>query len=101
MMIEDATYKGLFLPFLQMIPLTLNIRDAYASGSDKEQQFIQNLAMFLCTYLKEHGQLVEKQASNDLMKALQYLVLISEVDEVEIFKICLEYWSALAADLYR
>ncbi|ODN05594.1 Exportin-1 [Orchesella cincta] len=85
----------------QMIPLTLNIRDAYASGSDKEQQFIQNLAMFLCTYLKEHGQLCEKQATTDLMKALQYLVLISEVDEVEIFKICLEYWNALAADLYR
>lgn len=85
----------------QMIPLSLNIRDAYASGSDKEQQFIQNLAMFFCTYLKEHGVLVEKQANNELMKALQYLVLISEVDEVEIFKICLEYWNSLAADLYR
>lgn len=85
----------------QMIPLTLNIRDAYASGSDQEQQFIQNLAMFFCTYLKEHGQLVEKQASSELLKALQYLVLISEVDEVEIFKICLEYWNSLAADLYR
>lgn len=29
------------------------------------------------------------------------MVLISEVDEVEIFKICLEYWNALCADLYR
>jgi exportin-1 len=35
------------------------------------------------------------------MQALHYLILISEVDEVEIFKICLEYWSALAAELYR
>lgn len=34
-------------------------------------------------------------------QALHYLVLISEVEEVEIFKICLEYWSALAANLYK
>ena len=26
---------------------------------------------------------------------------ISEVDEVEIFKICLEYWGSLAAELYQ
>ena len=35
------------------------------------------------------------------MQALAYIVLISEVEETEIFKICLEYWNALAADLYR
>ena len=35
------------------------------------------------------------------LQALHYLVLISEVDEKEIFKICLEYWNSLAADLYR
>ena len=28
-------------------------------------------------------------------------MLISEVDETEIFKICLEYWNVLAGDLYR
>ncbi|CAF5045052.1 unnamed protein product, partial [Rotaria socialis] len=32
---------------------------------------------------------------------LQYLVLISEVEEIEIFKICLEYWNILSAELYR
>lgn len=35
------------------------------------------------------------------VQALHYLVLISEVEETEIFKICLEYWNALASDLYR
>lgn len=86
----------------QMLPLNTNIREAYACGQDQEQNFIQNLAMFLCTYLKEHGALVEKKQLNEvLMKALHYLVLISEVDEVEIFKICLEYWNGLSADLYR
>ena len=27
--------------------------------------------------------------------------MISEVEETEIFKICLEYWNTLAAQLYR
>ncbi|XP_022122782.1 exportin-1 [Pieris rapae] len=85
-----------------MLPLTTNIREAYAAGRDQEQVFIQNLALFLCTYLKEHGQLIERRGlTNTLMNALRYLVLISEVEEVEIFKICLEFWNALAADLYK
>ncbi|XP_018302324.1 exportin-1 isoform X3 [Mycetomoellerius zeteki] len=85
-----------------MLPLETNIREAYAAGQDQEQNFIQNLAMFLCTFLKDHGELIEKKQMNEiLVKALHYLVLISEVDEVEIFKICLEYWNGLAADLYK
>ena len=28
-------------------------------------------------------------------------MLISDVDEKEIFKICLEYWNTLAANLYQ
>ncbi len=36
-----------------------------------------------------------------MMTSLHYLLLISEVEEVEIFKVCLEYWSGLAADLYH
>ncbi|XP_031774792.1 exportin-1, partial [Apis florea] len=86
----------------QILPLDTNIREAYAAGQDQEQNFIQNLAIFLCTFLKEHGQFIEKKQLNELLlKALHYLVLISEVEEVEIFKICLEYWNALAMDLYR
>ena len=102
----DDMFLLLFVNTIQlleeMLPTNTNIRDAYAHGHDQEQNFIQNLAMFLCTYLKEHGQLVEKKQLNDMMlKALHYLVLISEVEEVEIFKICLEYWNGLAADLYK
>lgn len=36
-----------------------------------------------------------------LFKALHYMLLVSEVEETEIFKICLEYWNHLAAELYR
>ncbi|XP_078491532.1 exportin-1 [Ciona intestinalis] len=86
----------------QMLPPNINMKVAYANGSDTEQNFIQNLALFLCTYLKEHGQLVEKQDMRPhLLDALGYLVHISEVEETEIFKICLEYWNSLSAELYR
>ena len=44
-----------------MIPLDANIKDAYNTGSDEEQNFVQNLSLFLCTFLKEHGTLVEKK----------------------------------------
>ena len=30
-----------------------------------------------------------------------YLIQVSHVPEKEIFKICLEYWNILAADLYK
>nr|NVI73581.1 embargoed [Cucujiformia] len=85
-----------------ILPLDTDIKTAYAQGTDQEQNFIQNLALFLCTFLKEHGSLVESSMTTDhLKRALKYLVLISEVEEVEIFKICLEYWNALASELYK
>ncbi|XP_054006733.1 exportin-1 [Hylaeus anthracinus] len=102
----DDAFVMLFINVMrqleQILPRDTNIREAYAIGQDQEQNFIQNLAIFLCTYLKEHGQFIEKKQLHDmLLTALHYLVLISEVEEVEIFKICLEYWSTLAIDLYR
>lgn len=43
----------------QMLPDESVIKTAYAAGQDSEQKFIANLALFLCTFLKEHGTLVE------------------------------------------
>ncbi|XP_071834526.1 exportin-1-like isoform X2 [Apostichopus japonicus] len=87
----------------QMLPIETNIKEAYANGSDDEQNFIQNLSLFLYTFFKEHVQQIEKkQELNDiLLEAHHYLLLISEVEETEIFKICLEYWNILASELYR
>lgn len=85
----------------QMINQNTNMNHIYANGSDSEQEFVQNLAMFLCTFLKEHGKLVEDVKYVDyLNQALLYLVMISEVEDVEVFKICLEYWNSLVEDLY-
>ena len=35
-----------------MLPVDTNIREAYSNGHDAEQQFIQDLALFFCAYLK-------------------------------------------------
>ena len=62
----------------QMLPSGVNMRVAYANGSDTEQNFIQNLALFLCTYLKEHGSLVEKEnLRSDLMMASLISILMT------------------------
>ena len=85
------------------MPLSIDLKAAYRSAKDDDQKFIQNLGLFLSNFLKEHGILIERTADlkDTLIEALQYLVLISEVEEVEIFKICLEYWNILSAELYR
>lgn len=53
-----------------MLPLSTNIRDAYKNGKEDEQNFIQNLALFLCTFLKEHGMLIEQkqELQNNLLE---------------------------------
>jgi len=87
----------------QMLPLSTNLKEAYSGGRDDEQNFIQNLALFLCCFLKEHGNLLEEKSElkTTLLEGLHYLVLVSEVEDIEIFKICLEYWNFLSSDLYR
>jgi len=45
-----------------MLPVTTNVREAYQNGRDDEQNFIQNLSLFLCTFLRHHGQLIDKNA---------------------------------------
>ena len=109
--IQVSQYEDKFIDFFRrtmtqlktVMPLTIDLRAAYRSAKDDDQKFIQNLALFLSSFLKEHGILIERtiDLKETLLEALQYLVLISEVEEIEIFKICLEYWNILCAELYR
>ncbi|KAF9584656.1 Karyopherin transporter, partial [Lunasporangiospora selenospora] len=84
------------------INLRANIAKLYENANDDEQQYIQNLALFLTGFLGVHLKLVENPQNREvLLAAHQYLLKISEVDEREIFKICLEYWTKLVAELYE
>ena len=77
-------------------PNSADLATAYHDGSDEDEKFIQDLGLFFCGFLKEHLRLVETPELRELLiRAHQYLLNISEVDDREVFKSCLEYWSKL------
>lgn len=85
----------------RMIPPNTNIAEAYANANDSGQELVLNLAMFLTNFLSNHLSAVETEPNRDvLLNAHLYMVKVSQVEEREIFKICLEYWLKLVAELY-
>ncbi|KAJ2722606.1 Karyopherin transporter [Coemansia sp. Benny D115] len=79
-----------------------NIDKVWDDYDSDEQEFIQNVAMFLTSFLTTHLRLVEASATRDVViQAHEYLLRISQVDEREIFKVCLEYWNVLVRGLYE
>lgn len=101
--------KHSMLQVMSIIDPSVDLADAYKRGTDADQKFIANLAQYLGTFLKENAPIVEvleeTDANTDLKRAhqmaLQYLLKISMVEDVEIFKVCLDYWNWLCAELYR
>lgn len=86
----------------RMIPPNTDIAQAYQSHGDSAQELVLNLALFLTNFLSNHLRIVETEAHRDvLLNAHLYMVKVSQVDEREIFKICLEYWLKLVAELYE
>lgn len=69
----------------------------YENGNDAQQNFIQNLAIFFCTLFSNHIKDLESVKENHqlLLEAHWYLLGISEVSDVEVWKICLDYWNKL------
>ncbi|OBT83509.1 hypothetical protein VE02_06876 [Pseudogymnoascus sp. 03VT05] len=86
----------------EIIPLSLDLKSTYNSSNSKDQEFIQNLALFLCNFFSVHLNLIENLPNRDfLTHAHFYLIRISQIDDREIFKICLEYWTKLVQELYE
>ena len=85
----------------RMIPPNTNIAQAYASAGDASQELVLNLSLFLANFLSNHVRAIEGEQNRDvLLNAHLYMVKVSQVDEREIFKICLEYWIKLVSELY-
>mmetsp|Transcript_24882 Transcript_24882/g.80999 ORF Transcript_24882/g.80999 Transcript_24882/m.80999 type:complete len:1099 (+) Transcript_24882:98-3394(+) len=87
-----------------MVNADLDMAQVWASGTDHDQTFIQNLALFFSCFFRQHLQIAERTAQADptlLQAALSLIVSISHVDDQETFKICLEYWNGLTSDLYH
>ncbi|KAM3318667.1 hypothetical protein ACQJBY_036059 [Aegilops geniculata] len=77
-----------FMLQLQAILPPGTIPNAYANGSNEEQAFIQNLALFFTAFFKNHIRILEASAENRaaLLVGLEYLIGISYVDDTEVFK---------------
>jgi len=94
------------------LPSDTNLAAMFDTFDESHQEFVQNLAMFLSNFLRKHLKVLEDDHTETLPngvevktkmvleEALKYLVQISAIDEDELFKICLDYWNALASDLY-
>lgn len=83
-----------------VIPLSLDLKQTYASSNSRDQEFVQNLALFLTNFFSNHLSIIENLPNADfLVHGHFYLIRISQIDDREIFKICLEYWTKLVSTL--
>ena len=99
-----ALYNSAAEGLNNIIPMSpsLDLARAYENGTDEEQEFVQNIALFFTSFFSEHLKLVESQPNKQsLLMGHMYLLKISKVDDREIFKICLEYWSKMVSGLYN
>ncbi|KAJ3862972.1 hypothetical protein EV359DRAFT_44052, partial [Lentinula novae-zelandiae] len=101
----DAKLKIFFMSVMttidKLIPPSTDIASAYANASDAGQEMVVALALFLVNFFSKHLPIMEGDADREvLINAHFYLIKISQVDEREIFKICLEYWLIPLVGLY-
>ena len=119
-------YLQAFKVITDIIPDNIDLKEAYANGSDSEQKLIQNLAIFLTTFGTRCLDLVEEQANyrlpveangpnvngdqnnqnnptmlNQFQLGLQYLINISYINDVEVFKVCLDFWMTFTQSLHK
>ena len=86
-----------------ILPRDLDVAAVFRSGAqERDQTLIRHLAVFLTTFLREHRRDVEAQeTAADVLDAHEYLVMFSRVTDDDMFKMCVEYWHNLGADLYN
>ena len=85
-----------------MIPSHTDIAMVYSDSDDSDQELVLDLALFLTSFLSAHLKLLENEDNKPvLLNAHWYLIKISQVEEREVFKVCLEYWSTLVSNLYE
>lgn len=98
-----AMFTSVMTATNSMVPPSTDIADVYENSNDNDQDFVQNLALFLTGYLAVHLKTVERYPGSHelLVNAHFYLIKISRVEDREIFKICLEYWAKLVQGLFE
>jgi exportin-1 len=105
------TMQLLLASFMQqlvtVIPPDVDLCKAFDDSSEEDCLFIKRLALFLSTYLKSFLPLFEQEQADGriaheelVVNALMYMVMVSQVNDEEIFKTCLEFWHHFSKELY-
>jgi exportin-1 len=95
-----------------IIPRSADLARAFEDGSDEDCLFVKRLALLLGTYLKSYLPFFESQQVGPdgsaplvheavVVEALIYMVRVSSVEDEDVFKTCLEFWSHFARELYN
>ncbi|RYG55147.1 hypothetical protein EON66_05980, partial [archaeon] len=104
--IFELLYMGVMSQIVRVIPPDVSIREAYTraeeSGDMESMFFVRHLALYLTSYFKVHIRLLEVDEMRDaLVSGLNYVLQITDVEDSETFKICLDLWFHLSEDLYK
>lgn len=102
----DPLFRKLFTEFLtrltDIFSAETDLQPAFENGSEQDRVFLQKLALFLAGFFKAHLEVLEVPESHQtLITGMFYLVRVSSLRDVEIFRICLEAWHMLAEGLYK
>lgn len=101
-------FKLMYVSFVKVLvgvlPPDTDIASAYETADDETQAFVMDLALFFTGVFRTHSSLLNVEGSPEEKEALrvgnEYLVRISQVSDIEVFKTCLEWWFRLASELY-
>jgi exportin-1 len=86
-------YNMVITSIMKTIPVQTDLAEVYENANDDDQQFIQNLGLFLTAFFSQHLATIEAGGDNSLLiNGHWYLLRISLVKEREVFKVCLDYW---------
>ncbi|KAH3679234.1 hypothetical protein WICPIJ_008668 [Wickerhamomyces pijperi] len=94
-------FQSSFEQIVNIIPQSTDLKRAYQIANSNDQAFLQDLAMYICTFLAAHVTALEGDELRPLLlTANEYLIQLSKIDERELFKTCLDYWSKLVSSLF-
>lgn len=97
------SFKDSMEQIYHIVPPETNLKKSYNQANSNDQSFLQDLSMFLCTFLSNNLLLLEQieEYNELLMSSLYYLIELSKIEERELFKTCLDYWSQFVRELYE
>lgn len=96
-------FKDTMEQIYSIIPPDTNLKQSYKIASTNDQSFLQDLAMFICTFLNNHLLPLEQNESlrELLLTSMHYLVELSRIEERELFKTCLDFWCNFVHGLFE